>query len=595
MTPPDPPSRIGPALVAFAVLLVGLLNLALLGPPGGGVLAGQLADPDAYLRLLRILALREGAGWFDDHLDRVAAPEGLVIQWTRPTDLLILLPALALEAVGGLPPARALLLAGMAVSPVLHLAAALAAAWAAQAIWPGRAPWYAVLLAGASPAAMLYSNLGRADHHALILFAITLALGFMLRALRPGAGAGHALAAGAAFGFGVWVGPEVLLVAVPALAAIGLAALLAEDGRAAARQGARIALGMAAMAALAILAEHAPGEWLRVAYDQVSVHHLVLALLLAAVFAVAAGLGSAPRGRRATGAAAAAGAALALLLALFPDALRGPLGSADEAYLRILHPTIMENRALPPFGPGSLAGVLLLLGGAVPAALLALALAWRGWVAEGRWPAGLALAAAVAGGLVATLAARRFALDLAAPAAIAGAGLVGLVLRAAWPRTAALRAVLAAAALFGSLGLPLVGAARPEPGAAPGAGAPACDWTAMARWLDAARPGIDVARPAPILLAADLFAGSEIAWRTPYRSVAVPHHRAGAAIADTATVMAAATPEAARDVLSRRGAALLLTCGGPPAGWAGTPGWLEPVPLPGTLGAFRLFLVAPGP
>ncbi|MBP0466958.1 hypothetical protein J5Y09_23725 [Roseomonas sp. PWR1] len=604
--PPDPPSRIGPALVIVAILLVALIQVASLGNPAAPrVFEGALADPDAYLRLIRILDLREGAGWFDDVTPRLNAPDGLLVQWTRPVDLLILLPALLLEALAGLSPRQALIVSGIVLSPVLHAGAVVAAAWAARAIWPGSAPWHALVLAAGAPAAVTYSGFGRADHHALILLAITLAIGAALRALRPDGSGRAALAAGAALGLGVWTGPEVLLIAAPLLLATGLAAVIAEDGRELAAQGERMALGMAGIIVLAMLVEHAPAEWLVAEYDRVSIHHLSIALFAAAVFRVARIAGAATRGRRFLVAASAGGAALALLILLFPGTVKGPLGGADPAYLLHLHPTIAENRPLPPFAPGSLLEATVYAGGTALGGVLALALAYPGWRRDGRWPAGLALAAILAVGIAASFAARRFTLDLAPAAAIAAAGLLGAILHAAWPRSAALRAALGGGLFLGMLAVPFAGLFSPRPiaGAAPADAG--CPWTEMAEWLAAERPGVAAGAAAPILMAGDLFMGSEIAWRAPHRSVAAPHHRGGGAIADTVAVLDATEPEAARAILARRGVSLLLTCVTTPVlplrdgSFAATlrdgdvPSWLRPVPLPAGLSAFRLYAVVP--
>uniref|UniRef100_UPI0018DFA240 hypothetical protein n=1 Tax=Neoroseomonas rubea TaxID=2748666 RepID=UPI0018DFA240 len=420
--PPDPPSRIGPALVIVAILLVALIQVASLGSAvAPRVFDGGLADPDAYLRLIRILDLREGAGWFDDVTPRLNAPDGLLVQWTRPVDLLILLPALLLEALAGLSPRQALLVSGIILSPVLHAGAVVAAAWAARAIWPGSAPWHALVLAAGAPAAVTYSGFGRADHHAMILLAITLAIGAALRALSPNGGARAAFAAGAALGLGVWTGPEVLLVAAPLLLATGFAAVVAEDGRRLATQGERMALGMAGMIVLAMLVEHAPAEWLVAEYDRVSVHHLAIALLAAAVFRIARIAGTAPRGPRFAIAALAGGVALAVLILLFPGTLKGPLGNADGPTMLHLFPLIGENRPLPPFAEGSLLEAAVYAGGTALGGALALTLAFPGWRRDGRWPAGLALAAILVVGVAASFAARRFTLDLAPAAAIAAA------------------------------------------------------------------------------------------------------------------------------------------------------------------------------
>lgn len=604
LRPQDPPSRIGPALVLFTVLLVAVVNLGGLAGWNAQVLQGRLADADSYLRLLHIHDLWLRRPWFEDMTGRLGAPDGLLIQWTRPLDLLILLPALALERIAGLPPREALFFVGVLVSPVLHAAAALAAAWAVRAIWDGRAPWYAVLLMVGTPAAATYSALGRPDHHGLIILLLTLGLGAALRAVLPGGGARAAIGAGAAFGLGVWVGPEANIVALPALAAIGLACLLPADGRHLAMQGLRAALAMAVVFALAMLVEHRPDEWLRAEYDRISLPQLVLALAAAAVFAVAGNQGAAPRARRLPAAALAAAVAVALLVTLFPGTLQGPLADADPGYLRLFHPTIQENQPLPPFGPGDPWEIASYLSGGALAGLLALVLAARGWVADGRWPAGLVLGVTLAAGIAATLGARRFGMDLAPPAAIAGAGLVGLLLHAAWPRAEALRAGLATLLFFGFLALPFLGdlsgrdtvAQREEERVA-------CDWTAMGRWLGAERPLARAGQPGPVLMQSDIFEGPELAWRTPYDIVSSPHHRAGAAIEDTFALFGATDPAAARAILERRRVALVLACPSQPyiempPGSLGAmlrdgtgPDWLEPIPLPAHLAGFRLLAV----
>lgn len=599
-------SRLGLPLIVFAVCLVAAVNLAALAGPDAAVLDSRLPDADAYLRLVRVLELHQGAGWFDTVTPRLAAPDGLSVHWTRPLDLLILLPALAAEALAGATPRSAILIAGILVSPVLHAAAAVAAAWGAQAIWPGRAAWYAVLLAVATPAANAYAGAGRADHHALILLALMLGISAALHALRPGGGVRPALLSGIAFGMGIWVSPEVLIGAAPLLAATGLASLIAADGRALATQGLRIATGMAMALALAIVVERPPTSWIAVEYDRVCVLHLALAILVAGVFAVARRVGTAVRMRRVALAGAAAMAASGALLLVFPGMLQGSFGQADDLSRSLLLSAIEEMQPLPLFLPGGAAVILAVLGGPPFAALLAMGLAAPGWRRDGVWAPALALGGALLAGLVAAFAARRFALDLAAPAAIGGAGLVGVILHGRWPRPEAVRALAAALVFFGLLGAPVIALIpTARGGAVPAAAAPACDPYAVVAWLAAEQPGVSAAAVAPILLAADLDIGPQLAWRTPYRGVGSSYHRGADAVADTFAVFEATDPQAARDVLARRGVALLLVCVARPefgagrallpgAGGAGAPpDWLAPVRLPDHLAGYRLFMVAP--
>lgn len=597
----DPPSRLGLPLVLFAVLLVGLVNLGELAGWNAMLLQGRLADADGYLRLVRVLELRQGSPWFEDLTMRLAPPEGLVNQWTRPLDILILLPALALERIAGLSAPDALFVVGVAISPVLHVAAALAAAWGAQAIWPGRAPWYAVLFMAGAPAAATYSALGRPDHHALIILLLAIGLGAVLRALLPAGGARSAMVAGLAFGAGLWAGPEALIVIAPALLALGIIVIVAEDGTAFAAQGRRLCLALAATVLVALLAEHRPAEWLVAEFDRISLPQLCIALLAAGCFAVAERCGAAPRWRRAAVCGVAAVTAIAALVLLFPGVLRGPLANADEAYLRLLHPSIQENLPLPPFGPGSLSDLGSFVGGAVFAGLLAIAIAMPGWRRDGTWPAGLLLLIVMLAGLGATLGARRFGMDLAPPASIAAAGLVGLLLHGRWMRW--LAAPAAMVLLVATLGLPFLGLMSGRSATAPAMAAAGCDWTAMDRWLGAERPLVGPRGAAPVLIASDIFEGPEIVWRTPYRVVTTPHHRAGPAIADSFAIFGATDPAAAHAILRRRGVDLLLVCARGPDGdrasnsLAGMvrdgrqPEWLRPIPLPAALGGFRLMAV----
>lgn len=602
----DPPSSIGLPLILSTILLVAVVNVCELGGWNTPMLRGDLVDADSYLRLVRVLELRMGSPWFEDLTTRLAPPEGLVIQWTRPLDILLLLPSLALEWLTGLGPREALFIVGIAIAPAMHVGAALAAAWGAQAIWPGRGAWYAALLMVGSPAAATYSALGRPDHHALIILLLTIGIGATLRAVLPAGRRRWAVAAGVAFGLGVWVGPEALIVAAPALLAIGLAAVIASDGQAAAAQGRRACLAMAATYLLAILVEHRPAEWLVAEYDRISIQQLCFALLAAAVFAVAGAVAKAPRGRRLVVVGAAAVVAAVALVAAFPGVLRGPLANADEAYLRLFHPIIQENLALPPFGPGSFRDITSYVGGVLVAGLLAIGLALPRWLRDGTWPAAIVLLVTMLAALAGTMGARRFGMDLVPPAAIAGAGIFGLLLHAEWPRSIAMRTAAAMAVLLVTLALPFLSLMS---GASAAAGTPAqtsrqpCDWTTMTRWLNAERPLAGLNSAAPTLMASDIFEGPRLVWGTPYHVIATPHHRAGAAIEDTIDVFLATDPETSRAILLRRHVSLVLACPDGP-GLETPPGslierirdgrqpdWLAPIALPAALSRFHLFAV----
>jgi hypothetical protein len=569
----------------------------------GFLTTGLLADTDSWARTQRILELWQGAGWFTEIAPRLNAPLGLSLHWTRPLDILILLPAMALHALAGLPARDAVLLAGAAICPLLHLACALAAAHAARPVWPRIGPIMAGLLLLANPVAFGYSAFGRSDHHTLILLTGVLALGAALRAAFDPADRRAAWWTGAFAGLGVWVSPEALLFAAPILASFGLFWVI--EGRPGwpmtgmARQGLRAAGGFALTTAMAVVVEHPPAQWLAGDYDKVSAQHVALGLLAAGVFAVTARLAGGPL-RRAIAGTTLAGLALGLLLLLWPQALRGSLAGADAAALAEFLPRVQE---MQPLDLRSLAGwqTVILVLGPVILAPLALVFAWRGWRRQGQLAAAPILGLTFLACLIATLLHRRFGSDLAAPGCLLAAGLPVLALRARLSVPA--RTAVALAALLGTLGMASIAFwAAPsgidEQETAANAASNACASPSLVDALNRDRPGQAEGAPDPILFSNNINIGPELAWRTPYRLVGSPYHRGGAAFVDTLVFFSATEDAAALAVAERRRVALVLLC---PTGafapdsfaarlQAGElPGWLVPVPVPGLPSGVLLF------
>jgi hypothetical protein len=589
---PDGPS---PLLPIAMLLALGIIHWQVATQTGGFLATGALADPDAWARSLRVLALYDGAAWYDPLLPALSAPDGLSLHWTRPLDLLILGPALVAMQFGVAAP-EAILWSGAWISPVLHAAVVLLGAAAARPLWPGIGAWIAGMLLLTGWAVLGYSLPGRADHHTLLLAASLLALGAGLRAAVDPHRDRQAWLAGAAAGFAIWVSPEALLTAAPLLAGFGLAWLIALDGRRLALQGARVAAGLALMVALAIATERPPADWLLAEPDRVSLQHLAIAGAALACFLPAAALGRVAWWLRLPAGLVLAGAAGFVLLRAWPDLLWGSLGGADAGAAALLLPRVQEMQPVR-LGTGQDIAIAFSALGLVPLAVLALLLGleFAGWTRNGRWRAALIVALALAAGAGATLMARRFALDLAGPAAIGAAGLLIMIGRLFMGGARLVVGAVFALLLFGLpfSSLFLDDDAAPEPG---------CPVAALARHLAAAPP----APPGAVMLADDLNAGPELAWRTPFRQVAAPYHRGGAALTDLRAILAAPGVAEAAPLLARREVRLVLLCRHaalPGADWpaaslrtqllAGeTPeGWAE-LPLPSEVSAtYLLYLL----
>ena len=158
-----PAPALSPALVLLLLIGIVAAKHLTVGLSADGFFAtGRLTDTDSWVRVQRVLELWQGAGWFEERTARLNAPTGLSLHWTRPLDVLILLPAQVLAGLFGVAPRDAVLLAGACICPALHAACAVAAAWAASAVWTGLGPLLAGLLVAGSPPVGGYSGSPRA-------------------------------------------------------------------------------------------------------------------------------------------------------------------------------------------------------------------------------------------------------------------------------------------------------------------------------------------------------------------------------------------------------------------------------------------------
>lgn len=593
---PGPPARPLVALLAFLVLAAAVhLRAASLNPLWP---IGALADADGYTRLLRVLDLWTTGAWFDSSLGWVGAPDGLALHWSRPLDVLILVGARTAVAVGVQPDA-ALYWSGALICPVLHILACLAAVWAARPLWPDAWCWFAGILLLVDMSALGYSIFGRADHHSAVLLCCVLGLGFALRAAIGQGGA--AWRAGLAFGLGVWISPETLLVAIPTLAAFGFLWFRGADEAASA--GLRIASGTAMAIAFALPLERAPSDLLTVVADRISVLHLAVVVAVAAVFAVATRLP--PRAGMsarllAGGAAAAAGSGLLLLA--WPQLLRGAGAAVEDAWSIAFLESVMEMQPLRLGGTSQVLEALAVVGGVFAGLAALAAAALRDMPDRDRRAAATIVLFPLLACLAAAFEARRFGLGLAAPLAIAAAGFVPMAVERARRAGALARLPALLGAAFVALLIPYAAnAIRTDQASGPTAHGAGCDAHAIARHLGraAAIPRDGSAGEAPILLADDHNAGPALAYLAGVRAVSGPYHQLSGAFADVATALNATDEAVARAVVDRRAVDLVLVCpGAAPLGvpWdanglrarllAGVPpAWLVERPLPPALRA----------
>ena len=574
---------------------------------------GGLADGDSYTRLVRVERLLETGDWFDNAIPRANAPFGTTVHWTRPLDAALI--ALAAPMMPVLGTKSALYWAGVVISPLMHLLAALALVWAATPFL-GRT---GALIAGALTATQFgilpFAIIGRPDHHAVFGVTVFLTLGFLARSFAdpPSRRPFHnlnALMIGVMLAFGFWMGPETIILLGMVMGVTGLTWVAGEAG--ASRRNLFAALGLASGLVVMVLIEKGFGEFLAVEYDRVSIVHVTLALLLLAFWSGVAATHRVWRRagvvrRMAFGALGAAVVAL-ILRGLYAGLLLNPLTDVDPVVLKIFN-------AISEYGPiNDIPRFLFYLGSivfAAPWALWRVKRAWTGRAGEPphRWT-WLVIAAALL--VYAVLAATwaRWSLYAGFFLALVIADLIvhadeAINRRLPFPRRTLVKVAVIAFIAIGPVFAGMVGlSAAGEDGKKTAAAGDACSGQELAAFLN--RPQW-ADRPRTIVASANF--GGEILYRTKHKVVATVSHRNTAGVYDGYRIFSGRDEALVRDNLQRRKADLLVLCPDSShdgyfltAGREGTfyqrleagdfPDWIRTVPLPGkTADGFRLFEV----
>jgi hypothetical protein len=606
----DPGSRGSITLyVVFAVAALGVhLAIATFALPG--VLSGGLIETDGYLRLVRVERLWETGAWFDSTLPRVNAPFGDTLHWTRPYDVWMLLGAFPL--MGAVPARTAIHWSSVASTPILLVLACLLAVWAVRPLVPSRARQLAMLLLFFQAGVLMVSLPGRGDHHTLIIGVFVLTLGALFRLLRPESTPRFPALAGCAMALGIWISTEFLVVWAAVLFALALA-WVAEGREELAERARALLIWTAGATLLALVIERGPGAVLIVEYDKISIAHVGVATLGAAVWSAIVALGRREgAGDRFWGRLAVMGAggavAAGTIAVLFPGFFGGPWADIPPEVKRFHIEMIREYQPLLPT-PEGIGQFVAFLG---PVVLALAYTAWRLWRDRGTdgWSAWLLLACLLLFYLPLSMQNLRFAPPAEVPAAIALVPLLASAFgrfdaRYARPLPAVLKASSAIAVLWGFL---IVGGLlMPEPAGPQVAGVGQCRLDRLAPVL--ARPD-GLGDRSRIIVAHQDF-GPELLYRTRHAVLATSFHRNMDAVREVREILVGSDDARSLEAIERRGADLILICpqargayfaadpqqsGGEPLYGrlvrGAAPEWLRPVALaaPGTEG-FLLFEV----
>lgn len=368
-----------PEGLLYALLAVSL-DLAFSVPHLHQLRAGQLINPDSYMRLDR---LREtmAAGMPVDVIRRGASGAGFVLHWSHLLDSLLFVLAEPFQLVLGRD--HGLFAAALLSGPLEMAAIGLAVAWAAAPFASRTVLWMAPVLAALAPTITGYALPGVVHHHVLAVVTTVMVGGWVARViasagdgLDEAAGARAGWAIGAWTGVGVWLTPETMPLSAAGFGALYLAWLTcpATRGLAATLRAAGIAFLVTTAAALAIDPPH--GGYGAMEIDRVSVAFLGVAIVAAAAGVAIAGIDRRVRGRgpRLLTSGAVGLLATGIWLAVFYNALFGPQALLDTAAVRVMDAGINEMQPVTTIGA---ALQYLFTGGAAAVILVGLTIARR--------------------------------------------------------------------------------------------------------------------------------------------------------------------------------------------------------------------------
>lgn len=601
-------------LVTIPLLL--LLAVQVMGQWRDGWFAarGEFLDPDGYMRLVRVERLLDTGAWYDSRIERSNAPDGEVLHWTRPFDLLLLAGAAPVALFTDWK--TGLFWWGMAVAPVLHVAALLLLLWGTAPLLGERGAIYLGLLFAAQLLLAHQFSIGRPDHHALLLLLFAWLLAQGLRLVRGDGDVRAALGAGVAAGISLWVGPEAWVAVAYLYLVLGLGWLVVAERYA--LKAVIFSASVSAVVAVALLLERPTTTLMALEYDKVSIVHLaVLSAVTVAALALwlLERLPAVRQGRsvRAVLALFAAAAVLAVVATAFPAFFNGPMVDVDRDVVAFWFARNTEVQPLLRLGnaAGSLPQILVHLGPVLLAVPFLVTTLWRGGGDEDRrgwWLVAAGLAAYVPLALFQIRWTGYAQILLVVPyAALLQALLARLDASARPPLSPARLGLIGARAglvVVFAVGFLIAGALM-RTGQAPAQARGKCPLTPMAEWLDTA-PAL---RGQAERIATFVFDGPEILYRTSHAVIATPYHRNHAGILAVRDLLSATDDAGPRAIVRRRGITLILVCAndaeaakfrGPEGApsllrrleAASPPPWLSAVALPVALAAdFKLFKV----
>ncbi|PKN52998.1 MAG: hypothetical protein CVU55_03400 [Deltaproteobacteria bacterium HGW-Deltaproteobacteria-13] len=603
-------SVISKNIISFLSICVVLLSIALYMQGRWYTQKGELADPDCYTRLNRVVQLHESGKWYDSNNPRSNAPYGENLHLTRPFDVLLLTGASLATPLAGFK--DSLFWWGVLISPFLLIASLLIIPWTFRPILSDDDSNLMRLLFISQLGILSYYSVARPDHHSLLGFTFMVSIGLILRVIPGSLNKTICYMAGMAGAFSLWVHVESLLLIFLIILLLGLFWIFDDDDDFV-RKNLHYTAALFIFTGAALILERPWHDLTKIEYDKISLVHLFILGLISLFWSVVFSLRNSPvfsqqgRGWRFTIAFLGAVIVGLCVWLLFPAFFRGGYADIDPRIVPIWLSKIEEVQS--PLRLDFLRALIQLLCSAMVGIAYIFFSFWKepdknmkGWI--------FILSGILLFALPGILE-RRLLLYGNIITVVPLAALLGGILR--WEtrhvkplfRTLILSftvisfcaAFLLPDYIYEKMVVKEKVSMQNERKAS------------LADLCDELNFPLNDGSATKHRILAFVFYGPEILYRTDYEVIATPHHRNAQGILDTYRIMTAASDEKAYALIHRRGIDMILVTKDPgereyyssaPQGSIfydhlkeeSYPAWLRPVELPPILStSYRLFRV----
>lgn len=236
----------------------------------------EIMGTDTFMRLVRVENLYETGNWFDGMSERSNAPFGELLHWTRPFDMVLLMPTILLSAF--MPFSTALKIMGIVVSPLLGCLSLFLVIWMLSPLVESEKRPLLLLLFLSQPMIYQFFSFGRPDHHGLLLVVFIMNLGLLIRLIKNPKRLREQIILGILLAFSIYISVEAIVVVLLIFGILCTLWLLYEGDFL--RASTKVAGVLTTSTAVFMMIEKPLGGLAEEIYDQISLVYIVFFMII---------------------------------------------------------------------------------------------------------------------------------------------------------------------------------------------------------------------------------------------------------------------------------------------------------------------------